>query len=1158
MRRLLVATAAWALLFAAAAQAARLPVYRDPPKYKGVRRPPPLKPAEQPPLPPGVLLSSTGANPHVLVDDAGTAHIVWNEGRGNQDDATMYCRLKRGATACDGGQPTALLWNKTYGAGDGPEFNTDDGGPRIAQVGSQLVVLSKRYPTGSSRPDGSAGSSNTLAWTSSDGGSSWSPAQLIGTANMGQLAVVPGVDQSTLINSGDDPLCRADGAAGWCLEVFEPGQFGKQLNLSTRSNDNYYPGIALDETGRPIAIVENLDAITEVRRWNGNDPITDPANWPASNIGTADQPAMAGGPAGAFVMAKGTYNSGPFAVRRLSAGADGTVSAGPPTTVSDDQAQFAALAEDPSGSLHAAWQKSTYDGTGGVFIRNQAGGSFTPPERLNDGTSNGQIDIAATGDGGGFTVLNHTGGVTGAGEVWAYGFGNQAATGKPGLGDIAGGQGPLSNVQCQKVGFGKFDVQTASGCFFHGQGKFANVVVSDGEVTLDGLRIVPDPGTRIIIDPRALRIDTTGPVQVIVSNAQTGDIVLWHGEIHRDLSRVAPGSTLFEFPSQAFKANVLGFDVAADIPVKLEADGVHIPVDLALPPAFGGFTGHAELVANASGLQLSSLHIHVGPVPLGVLVIDNVDVAYSAGDQRWTGDGQLTVPAGGSIEAHFVFQRGDFVSANFGYTPNPAIAIGPFVYLLNVNGGFAVKPVQITAGAKIGAGAAVQGTAPVNVDGKFTMTFPTSGPADFKLTGSVNVFMFGIGNGFLDFQTDGYAAFGGHTGLDLGPLSVDANMDGFVDGTTGNFGADIRGRAAFCLVFDLPIKGETRICGAAKSEAAVSNAGFAVCARIDPPDPFGGVDGGVEFPWSDFNPAMLVNPVVLAGTLIDHIAIPCHAERYHSPPPRPVGARAAASGQIVAVKGGLPSETIQVDGNGGAPDVTVSGPGGAKFASAQPSPAGYAVQVEGVPATYVVLKKPRAGDWTVTANAGSVDISGVKVADGYAPASVTAKVKRGRIAYKIADSGHNQRVLFAEKGRFGTHVLGAVASARGTLRFKPAAGPGGKRTVVAMVQHQGVTTGTKTIGSYVAPGPAKPGKVRRLTARRSGTVLTVGWKAAKGAARYSVLVRGAKGTRVGRLVGAGTKQLRLPAMRRDEKLTVTVRALSKSFARGAPATAKVR
>jgi hypothetical protein len=359
-------------------------------------------------------------------------------------------------------------------------------------------------------------------------------------------------------------------------------------------------------------------------------------------------------------------------------------------------------------------------------------------------------------------------------------------------------------------------------------------------------------------------------------------------------------------------------------------------------------------------------------------------------------------------------------------------------------------------------------------------------------------------------------------------------------------------------VFDIPAAGEQRICGYAKSEAAISNAGLAVCGRIDPPDPIGGISGGVEFPWSDFNPLMLVNPTVFLAVLADHVRIPCHASDYRSPPPRPIGARASAAGQIVAVKGGLPSETIQVIGDGGPPKVTATGPGGVSFSSGQPTANGFVTTVEGVPSAYVVLNKPRAGDYTITANEGSPGIAEVKVADGYAAASVKATVKRGSIAYRVKNGGSGQQVVFAEKGKVGTRMIGAAKGSRGRLRFKPAAGPGGKRTVVAMIQRGGFTTDTVTVGSFTAPNPPKPGKVGRLKAKHAGTVLTVTWARAKNAARYSVTVRGSKGSRAARLVGSKTRKLRLSGMRRDEKFTVTVRALSKAMRAGAPRSAKSR
>src|SRR3954470_11518652 len=103
------------LVLAAAASAASLPVYRDPPSFKG-RKSVPAFTVVEPPAPPAVKLSDTGKFPHEVVDEAGPAHIVWPEGRRDQADAVYYCRLKRGATACDAN--AVLVWNKTYGTGD--------------------------------------------------------------------------------------------------------------------------------------------------------------------------------------------------------------------------------------------------------------------------------------------------------------------------------------------------------------------------------------------------------------------------------------------------------------------------------------------------------------------------------------------------------------------------------------------------------------------------------------------------------------------------------------------------------------------------------------------------------------------------------------------------------------------------------------------------------------------------------------------------------------------------------------------------------------------------------------------------------------------------------------------------------------------------------
>jgi hypothetical protein len=162
------------------------------------------------------------------------------------------------------------------------------------------------------------------------------------------------------------------------------------------------------------------------------------------------------------------------------------------------------------------------------------------------------------------------------------------------------------------------------------------------------------------------------------------------------------------------------------------------------------------------------------------------------------------------------------------------------------------------------------------------------------------------------------------------------------------------------------------------------------------------------------------------------------------------------------------------------------------------------------------------------------------------------------ISYRISNGGNGQTVVFQESGRFGTHILGTVSKPRGTLRFKPASGPGGKRTVVALIEHDGTVQKQVKVGSYVAPGPPKPGAVRKLRAVHKAHKLTVSWRGAGGADRYVLKLRGSKGTKLTRALGKKARGQKFPAVRRDERFTVTVQALSKALRSGPPRSAKSR
>jgi hypothetical protein len=1142
LRRLLVvcATAALPLLGTVDAALARGPVYRDPPTYRGTTKAPPAKPPPQQ----RVALSATGDRPDVLVDEAGTAHIVWNEGRGDDSDAAVYCRLKRGARDCD--TRATLTWEKSYGSGDGPQFNIDNFGPKIVRVGDQIVVLSKRYPTVADKPDG-ASSHTVVAWVSNDGGSSWPSATdpaIVGKRDLGQLTVLGPAEDPTILNIAHDPFC------GMCVEAYKSGQYTSGAGDLAANNTQAYNGtLARGPDGLPVAGFTDANGNAFARRWSGSGSVMDPATWSDATEFRGEGLTLAGGPGGVYAMGKPQLVGGPFEVRRLGVGAGGRVEPGSPTTVSDEaDVIFGRIAQDPAGRPIAAWSRR--GGTAPGVIQRVAGpGSlgFGEEERLADGRGNGQIAIGAAVDGGGFTVFNHTGGCCGGGEIVAASFGNPAPTGLPGIGAVPGSG--VENVTCKSVKFGRFTVDTAAGCFLQGSGSGRGLVVSGNEIQLNGLRIVPDANVKVIIDPKRLRIDTTGDVRVIATAPVVGDFVLWHGPIHRDLSTAVPGSNLFEFEAGRYAADLFGFDLAADIPVRLEKDGVRIPVDVELPKAFGGFTGHAELIARKDqGLIVDSLDVHIGPVPLGVLVVNAIDLKYTGSTETWEGSGSLTVPAGGTLEASARFVMGDLEHAAINFTPATPIPVGPFVYLLSVGGGFDIKPaVHIEAAARFGLGAAVNGASPIGVNGRFQMTFPSNGPAHFRLDGTVSVLLFEAGGGFLEFYTDGYAAFGGRVGpLELGPLTLDARLGGSVDARTGRFGASFDGKIAVCG----PVIG----CGDTGAEAAVNDRGFAICVDIGP------LRAGVRFPWSEFDPLMLVSPFYAAVALAEHFTPDCDTDGYREPGR---GLRKAQGGGVgVDVPAGVPSETILVKGNGGgAPRVAVTGPNGQSFNSDQPSDAGTVVYARGLEAAYVLLRKPAAGAWTVTPMEGSPAFGEVKQADGYRPAGVKAKLGgRGRarsISYSVSNAGNGQVVRFAERGAFGTRLLGPATKSRGTLSFAPADARGSKRTVVALIEKDGIVTRELKVGTFTAPAPPRPGTPSRLRVRRKGSRATVTWRPGSGAKRQIVRLRG-KHTTLARYVTGRTRKLVFDAVRRDETVTVEVRGVSARQRLGRAAKVRAR
>ncbi|HEV7773585.1 MAG TPA: hypothetical protein VGO48_09905 [Conexibacter sp.] len=1136
----LAALASLALLAALlAAPASALKRYRTP-GYQGRTHLP--KGAHQPALPGSkpVSLSPAGRFPDTLVDDAGTSHIVWTEDDGPNADVVRYCRLRRAATSCDNPAGSQrLIWSKTYEPGDDPQFNVDQDGPRILQLGDTLVILSYRYPTVAAKPDGSDQSRTVLAWVSDDGGESFSGPAIVGTGDINGGAVPYGPsDDPTLLTITQTTAC------GTCIQAIRPGQFASaQLDLGAGHPDSAYSGTLALDRGTPTAAFADLNRTTFVRRLtNGGAPMSDGSWTPPVTVG-GDEPVLAGGPAGAFLLNRPVFG-GPFVVRNVAGGAIGKA-----TTVSDkDDAALPDLFEDPSGRLLAGWV--TRGGRSpGVRLRTSTGGtSWTPAQSLLSGANAGQLAIGATVDGGGAVALNTTGGINSFGPIAAVPVGPRTPTRKPGLGSRPGGGDPNATAGCQQITFGVVKITTQAGCFWKGSGKDAAVSFTTGELDFNGLKIVPDPGARIMVDARQHTLDTIGSVRALVRSSLTGDVVLWHGPLSVRLPTAISGVP-FSFPTGSFSAELKGFPIEGRIDVYLTNRGVRIPISLKLPPYLGGVSGQAELVADsATGLHLESIVIDVPEAPIGPVILRGIHIEYDGAGERWSGAGALLLPpqpGGARLDMAIVFDHGAFDSGELRVTPPfpPGISVGPGVFLTQIGGGVALNPLALSLSGQFGAlPVTPRGPFTATVDGRGTVRF--GDPLTFTFDGTGSLLDIALSHEHFEVNANGYATLRAGMQFDLGIVGGTGEGEATVDAPAKQFLASLHG--------NVTLVGQSFV----DAQALASNSGIAGCYELT------FISLGFGYRWGDTVPEIMFPS--------------CDLSAYKpapggTPPPGQV-----VTGSSFTVKSGTPTISLRVDGNGGVPAVELLAPDSPLPISPVMLPGDIsedtrAISVQTGPQQITVgLPHPTAGTWKVLplanvagaararhgARAHAAAVAGIQVASGLEPPTVSARVGgRGRtrtLSYR-GTARPGLTVTFLERGRGGTRALGKPRNAgRGTVRFTTGDLPGGKRTIVALLAQDGVPRLRRTVASYVAPKPPRPGRVAKLAVRHAGGAVAVRWSRSPNAAGYLVRVAISDGRKLAFVLGAGKRSLRIRRVAARYRVTVSVAGRTRAGQLGPP------
>ncbi len=1113
-----------------------------------------------------------GYRPHVLVDDAGAAHITWSTGsveHGPAGEHTYsagwdnYCRLSRGVRSC--GEPARFDAPITYPAGPGdsspffmnsPGGNQDIGeGSLPLATGNELLILAHRPGNVVAVPGGTSTDVN-FVWSSDDGGSSFTGPGITSTMDYYGGAVVYGNPVSVGIVGTMGALIQDDttlghvffqgGAAGTYTPAAARADLGKGANnLIIRRQ------VAVDGD-RPIVVFDDLRDVT-VREYSGHGDINDAVNWTTSRFPGVD-PELASGPRGVWLTyyRPGIVSRG--VVVRLVQGRR----SGPATPVfpsrlgsQDDQ-----LSEAGNGELVAGWtpkdaNEDSYRSA--VIAMSVNGRQWSGPQtlyRVGKGDGIDGLDLSTGPDGGGVAVLVHgtlhDPNVLGqsfsiGGQIEAIPYGARGSTGKEGLGGL--GAGAPGQAGCLDLRFGAVHAHVDSGCFLRvtdPRDPNGHASIAYGGVHVNGLEIRPDtPGAAIVIDTDLHTIDSVGgTVGILLQHPGVPDIKLWDGSLHAYLgARDNPGDLLFPLPIGGFVANVLGFDALGTVNVILGPESVSMPMALKLPSYFG-VTGSAILRADMTDdLERDSLHIAIPDAVFPGLEVSGGTIDWAGPSQQWQGTAELQMqPGAGSsgldvTAARIAFDHGDYLSGGFTADPYPGTPIYRNADLESLDAAVDLHPPRsLTGNAEMGSVAHGDGIYSLEATGPLRTAFAT--PSVMSVDGSGSIYGVPLTSAHAAFSTNGTFHETGTLGFDGFGITIGGSLDATTALAAGITSGTLNGGFSFG-----PYSVGTTI--------PFNDVGFGYCKTvgIGPASTSVGFvfkwDGGGEVHLDGCDSALSSSGVASARDT----------------------ARSADDG--VTVSPGTAVEELDVRGAGGVPSVTLTSPAGKTIVPSTTDihAAAIALPVSGANLLAVAIPQPASGVWRVSAAPGSAAIASVSAGRGYAPLKVSARVAGGghrRVLVYRAALHPGVTVRFAEyRGSTLLAVLGSARHASGRLRFTPAGGPAGSRRIAALVGGPGAVPRTVTVTRYRAPGPARPGAAHVRVARH-GQVFVVRISRAAGAARYLLIARTAGGRRIRTLLGARRRTLTVPAAGWSDRIAVSVTPLSAAGVAGRSAHATMR
>jgi hypothetical protein len=266
-----------------------------------------------------------GATPDVAVDAAGTAHIVFQAG--DQGPLPVdYCRLPPGATTCEVRARLPLA--------------PTQGRPRIVVRADGLVIVAAARHVDESWA--------TYVLTSADGGASWTPPVVTGTAWYDIDAIELTQDGQAL-----DTL-HVGSLTGHELQRV-PLAAPPEARVVRLEGSQWAANPALAEVdGTTVYLRDSYGSRTIRQRTFAGGGLYAPASWPERRFGARRRESMpdtASGPRGTWLVTSGYRIPRRVQLRRLTAGGPGPARAitGPAGV------RRLRMAQDGRGRLHVTW-----------------------------------------------------------------------------------------------------------------------------------------------------------------------------------------------------------------------------------------------------------------------------------------------------------------------------------------------------------------------------------------------------------------------------------------------------------------------------------------------------------------------------------------------------------------------------------------------------------------------------------------------------------------------------------------------------------------------------------------------------------------------------------------------------------------------------------